>query len=92
MDDPGDNPLQVDADCNDDTVTFAVTGNKIDIDTYYMGVDCYPESVTPTRQATAFLTSDPITLHELQSTFQAVLDSACTYHGSRLFALLDLSS
>ena len=80
MDDPGNNLLQVDAECADDTVTFAVSGNKIDIDTYYVGVDCYPESVTPARQATAFLTSDPITLHELQSTFQAVLDSACTYH------------
>ena len=81
VDDFTDNPAQVDPDpSTDDSVTFAVSGNKNDIDTYYVGVDCYPESHSLWRQATALLTSDPVTLHELQAKFQAVLDSVCTYH------------
>ena len=86
VDDITDHSSQLDHDPSaDDNVTFAVSGNKNDNDSYYVGVDCYPETFSQSRQATALLTSDPITLHELQAKFQAVLDSACTYHLSLLF-------
>lgn len=46
----------------------------------YLRVDCFPASISPTILPSAFLTSDLTLLAEVQVSFQALLDSACTYH------------
>ncbi len=45
-DDLADIQLQVEGDSANDSVTFAVSGSKIDIDAYYVGNNCYPKSLS----------------------------------------------
>ena len=62
---------------SDDAVTLSVNvGNHNESASLYVGLDCFPESPVHSRPATALLTNDPVTLSELQSVFQALLDSA----------------
>lgn len=64
----------------DDNGTYTVSLGDNEIDSACLGVDCYPASVLSDLPATAFLTRDKTLLCEVQLTFQALLDSACTHH------------
>ena len=60
--------------------TLNVNLGKNDTISAYPGVDCFPASISPALPPSAFLTSDPTLLAEVQTMFQALLDLACTYH------------
>ena len=62
---------------SDDAVTLSVNvGDHDESASLHVGLDCFPESPLHSRPATALLTNDPVALSELQSVFQALLDSA----------------
>ena len=64
----------------EDVATLHVTLGENESVSTYLGVDCFPASFSPDSSPSAFLTGDPTLLAEVQSLFQALLDSACTYH------------
>ena len=71
-----------DDECSEDAVILSVNVGEHNetTDSIYTDLDCFPESTMHSRPATALLTGDPTVLSDLQSIFQALLDSACTYH------------
>ena len=64
----------------EDIATLHVSLGENESLSTYLGVDCFPASLCPESHPSAFLMSDPTLLAEVQSSFQALLDSACTYH------------
>ena len=64
----------------EDNTTLNVNLGENDTISTYPGMDCFPASISPALPPSTFLTSDPTLLAEVQTMFQALLDSVCTYH------------
>ena len=64
---------------SDEAVTVNVA-NHNESDSLYVGFDCFPEFALHSQPLTALLMNDSVVLSELQSVYQALLNSACTYH------------